>query len=211
MIVKAWKLFTFSDSWPWALVAGIPTILAGLAYNYNYFTTTEGIPAAGQIALLSTLAAFWGVTALRYVLRNKFIKSIVGYSADGTAVILSDASKAKVSTPTVLLDIVTTQMRDTLSFWNKWAVKNGKSQQTVAIFNGCTLSIEDKPIQTIGWSQKLAGLEIGGTISVVWTTSSLQDIVPILRWETARHCLDAMGLDTTEAEQNAVMQAANFA
>jgi hypothetical protein len=216
MTIKIWKTFDFSDSWPWALMLTVPTILAALAIRYNYFVTREGIGAAGLITLFSTLTAFYGITAWRYVCRYLFIESIVGYTEDGTAITMSKVARDRVSNASkwevpVLLSLVTLQMRSVLSFWNTWAVQNSKDPKSTLIFNGCVLDIEDRPIQTVGWSDKLAGLEIGGTIAIAWTTSTLQDIVPILRWETARHCLDAMGYSgATEAEQNLVMHSANF-
>jgi hypothetical protein len=216
MIIKTWKLFTSEDSWPWLLVVAIPTFLAALAYRYSYLVTHEGISIAGQITLLSTLAAFYSIIIWRYILRYNFIKSIIGYSDDGVAVTVSGVCRTKLTElsnggASILLAIVTSQTRNVLAFWNSWAVKNGKPQNTVSIFNGCTLDIEEQFLQTVGWSYKLAGLEIGGTIAIAWTTSNVQDIIPILRWETARHCLDAMGYsDSTELQQNAIMSSANF-
>jgi hypothetical protein len=218
MTITKYKLFTLKDSYAWALITLIPTLLIGQAFRYNYFQTHNGIPIWGILVFLMVLAAFWGITLWRFICRYRFIQNIIGYTKNGTAVTLSTPTLKKAITiygaanyVNAILTLVNTTMEDTLAFWNLWATKNGKPQQTVAIFNGGCLAIEAQPITTRFISQKLAGLSIGNQIAVVWLTNSPYDLVPIIRHETGHTCLSSLGYsELSNDASHAMMEAAGF-
>ena len=211
MTVNKMKLFTLGDAWPWLLVTLLPTALIGQAIRYSYFQTNNHIGWIGWTVFSLVLTAFYGITIWRYILRSRFLKSIIGYTQDGVGVTLACGVEtlAILAFPNApygtvdnsLLTFINTTMENVLSFWNAWAVKNNIPQQTVGIFNGCFLSIENEPIQTIGIEGKLAGLEIGGQISVVWNSNSLTNLTNILSHETGHHCLDALGYRKLSSDQ----------
>jgi hypothetical protein len=215
MTINKMKLFELVDCWPWATVLAIATGVIGLAFSHAYLTTHEGMGVGGWITFLAVLLSFWGITTWRYILRQRFLNSIIGYTANGVGVTASPPTLAKLNSlyhlnPSSILTRIDNDMTYALSWWNGWATTNGKTQQTTEIFNGMFLAIEDQPIQTVYWSQKLAGLEVGGTIAVMWLTTDPADLDPIIKHETGHRCLDAMGIPSDETTQELIMKQAGY-
>jgi hypothetical protein len=215
MTINKMKLFELVDSWPWLTVLTITTGVVGLAFSHAYLTTHEGMGIGGWITFLAVLLSIWSITTWRYILRQRFIDSIIGYTVNGVGVTASPATLTKLNqlyhlNPSAVLTRIDNDMTFAISFWNSWATTNGKTQQTTEIFNGMFLAIEDQPIQTIYWSQKLAGLEAGGTIAVVWLTNDPNDLDPIIKHETGHRCLDVMGIPSDETTQELIMKQAGY-
>jgi hypothetical protein len=215
MTINKLKLFELKDSWPWLTILALTSSVVGLAFSHAYLTTKEGLGVGGWITFLSVLVAVWYIVGFRYICRQRFLDSIIGYTIDGVGVTASPATLAKLNTlyhmnPSAILTRIDNDMMYALSFWDVWGLKNGKPPITSEIFNGMFLAIEEKPIQTVYWSQKLAGLEIGNQISVMWLTRDPDDLDPIIKHETGHRCLDAMGIPSNETVQETLMKAAGF-
>lgn len=97
MAFKKIKLFSFKDSWIWAIITIGPTaaFLKALQYSHAHYTP---IPVKAWIIFPIALGFFWIGTIYRYILRYKWLQTIGFYTKHGIIVFYKGNDPEKLKT-----------------------------------------------------------------------------------------------------------------
>jgi len=216
-----WNRVLFGD-WIWMLFALGPPALFLKAVHYNYLEGRDGIPLGGWVTSIAAIAVTWGIIVLRFVLRHRFIKSIVFYTKQGTAVELAnEAVRERIAAfdARVVQQHLEDEIERTLEFfvrWNKGRTLDGKVSSPVVTaeelgkpLNGAILTITDKPFRRLytnrlnapSLTDKVMGIQYLDRFVITWDgekVRNLDDLCRLLSHEVGHFCLDQLGyLDKT--------------
>lgn len=128
MKLKKFNIFGISASWPFWLVDGIAAAAIGRAIYYNYWVIKTGL-GVGLPVLLTVLGVFLAITAIYYLARWAFSKTIDGQTEQGTFVIINKEVKKNMAngllvnggaTVDSVIAHVGVEIGNVKDFWFKW-------------------------------------------------------------------------------------------
>lgn len=212
-MIKLQKLFTFRDSWPWALVLSIITLPCIKAITYN----NGHLPTGAWLSIIGAIVAAWSITAWRFILRARWIDSIKFYTERGIAV-SGDTTKVPI-TFSVDLD---NAVDEVVTFWNGKEVtpKVINRSDCYNALNGGTLTLSSTPIklQSSGsidgtapsFTAKLVrGFAFGSEMAIYIDPTSYDQTIRVFKHEVGHVCLDTIGV-TDETYSHQVMNDNKF-
>jgi hypothetical protein len=187
------SIFTFQDSWPWALIVAL---VVGGGIKAIAYAAQHGADPAGFVVLGIMSAAFLLITASRYLFRALFIIkwNEAFHTRLGMAILPNEVQDVPYRKIDEVCDAAT-------FYWAAWAVQNTKltafaAKQLIATaFYEGTISVVPKPI-TNSWG-KFLGLQDGKNISVVFDKEFVIDdasFLQLVKHEVSHLCLEALGI-----------------
>jgi len=220
------KLFTFVDSWPWAIV-----LLAATAAIVAVFVALYSGPAdPDRVAkLLITGLVF---LSFAWMIGYRYDERYLAVSAwnrsyqtrQGTAIVPDLATYATIKSLRWYKDIdwgadstqqnplylaIADEIDNCCNFWNKTLANNGKLATLESAFSGATLSIVGQPF-SINFLGKVMGTVVGQNIQVVFDGQPEEQLIQLIRHECSHLCLTVLGIPATNEAQHAIMKEYNF-
>jgi hypothetical protein len=190
-------VFTFSDSWPWALLLAF---IGGAVTKAILYAQTNGYDRQGFAVLAIVCAVFLFCTLLRYTLRAMGIEAwnSAFQTRLGTAVIPGKVEGVPYRGIDTVCD-------NAAFYWADWGVKNKGLTASAAktlvadAFHGASISVVDHVIAygNQSWSGKLLGVQDGQQIGVVYDKKIIIDeeqFLGLVRHEVSHLCLTALGV-----------------
>lgn len=217
MKIKQHTLFRFNSllwgDYIWMCVSILPTLLYARAVYYNYAVLHKPMPPSAWIVVSATVAAFWGITVYRYILRARFIRSIIFYTRQGLAVsvfrphAIERASREGYSVLLPKLEAAIDVALDFFALHSAQLEGFPRTRDDLAKgLNGGVLTITDEPFSansTHGpmppnFPQKLMGLNFMDQFVIAWDgdrVKTVDQLCGLLQHEIGHFALYQLGLD----------------
>jgi hypothetical protein len=217
------KLFTFSDTWPWAMI-GLFAIFIMVATIYAKPLNMESLPYYLISGLVLGTVAF--LTCYRY---DELYLTFSNWNnafqtSQGTAIVPDVASYSLLKNAgwylpvqlcftsqfgnPVYLDIQN-EIDNCIKFWSGYCKVS--SSTILSAFSGATISIVDAPFVATFYNRLLVGSTQGNDIQVVYDGNVIktkETFIGLVRHEVSHLCLGVCGVP--DDQQHPTMTASNF-
>lgn len=206
------SLFELKDSWIWFAIVVVSTLLVWRAFSYAA-TTHNQLSDVATIVLLCTLSTVYAIVCIRYYARWNFIKSIVGYTTQGTTITITDAkmrNKLTEDDKLKLVNRVSVYLNAVARFWNSnFYVLSTKVNTSIKYYSveslehqafyGVILSVVPEPFYSKRWyDYKLSGVSYADRLVVVW--DGVEETIPVfnslVKHEAGHTCLRVLGIES---------------
>ena len=223
------KLFTFIDSWPWAIILLAATAAIVAAFVALYSGPADPDRVAKLLITGLVFLSFAWMIGYRYDMRYLTISSWnrAYQTRQGTAIMPDLATYATIKNLHWYKDIdwgsdstqqnplylkIADEIDNCCNFWNKTLANNGKLATLESAFSGATLSIVGQPFY-INFIGKVMGTVIGQNIQVVFDGQKVQteeQLIQLIRHECSHLCLTVLGIVETDEVQHPIMAKYHF-
>jgi hypothetical protein len=191
-------LFTFQDTWPWALMLAL---IVGVSTQAILYARHHGFDQHGFFVLGLVVACLVAIIVVRFLLMAIVIEK------------WNNAFKIRLGAAVFTNDILNIPLRgidsvcdDAAFYWKEWAIRNrgitsSNAQSLLAsAFDGATIICRPQIIQrgTSLWTGKFLGIQEGQNIYVVYDKKIVVDddsFLRLVKHEVSHLCLTALGVD----------------